>query len=286
VVEQQGAGRVDPRVCGGAVTRQHQGRSPPPTTPLSEMGAGRSPRVRGSLRARSPRVRGRSLRHAAARRVDPRVCGGAKSTAIVVLLRVGRSPRVRGSRRARRASETARGRVDPRVCGGAPMRARPEVRRDGSIPACAGEPTRTLRARASPAHGDSGSIPACAGEPTDAWGGVCGGPRGGSIPACAGEPRVRRPIPACRATRRSGAKGRSPRVRGSRPAAGDGRARPPSRGRSPRVRGSPTPCGPTSTRHGSIPACAGEPRAAARVESLGRSPRVRGSLFDLFAEPL
>ena len=94
--------------------------------------AGRSPRVRGSLLRAAvagsqvgsiPAGAGepRELRISPSMgKVDPRVCGGANSLLLFVLLIPGRSPRVRGSQRAQRHSV--------------------QLRR--SIPACAGEPSR------------------------------------------------------------------------------------------------------------------------------------------------
>ncbi len=121
--------------------------------------------------------------------VDPRVCGGANSPSCATVQVRGRSPRVRGSpaepRRAAlrlgsipacagepcpTARTTTRTRVDPRVCGGAPRHGNkkqnlwgrsPRVRgsralidadeaRDGSIPACAGEPRCGSRASPRP----------------------------------------------------------------------------------------------------------------------------------------
>ena len=210
--------------------------------------------------------------------VYPRVCGGTPRLLLRIRADIGLSPRVRGNRRRRV----------------------PRCDRQGSIPACAGEPSKKAKAAGWP-----GSIPACAGEPPRCsdrtrrgrvYPRVCGGtmamvtpvtsmrglsPRvrgnrqeyaagpvsGGSIPACAGEPwRRRRSWPACRVY---------PRVCGGTPPPAV--LQPPLQGLSPRVRGNPRL--PARRRAGgrSIPACAGEPRLSdnrRRVEVV--YPRVCG----------
>ena len=160
--------------------------------------------------------RRRSIDH----RVYPRVCGGAPiASTEEILARRRVYPRVCGG--AMKAIDL-HAVVYPRVCGGAA-----DARLDnGSIPACAGEPTvshlaglipalrgRSTGARrvyprvcggAAPSSYKSrppvGSIPACAGEPSP----VCprGSTDGGSIPACAGEP-WRGPSVTCPNLRRS-----------------------------------------------------------------------------------
>ena len=277
---------VHPRVCGGARRRRS----------LTCCGWGPSPRVRGSLlRAVVLCIHGRSIpacagepaaprRRAGPAGVHPRVCGGARSPSSSRRPGQGPSPRVRGSPTLYKT--------------GAP--------RSGSIPACAGEPTRHPRGES-----DDGVHPR-----------VCGGAdyrrdsdpvgegpsprvRGsrrlrpdpgagrGSIPACAGEPN---PLQA--ATLRVEV---HPRVCG-----GARRSIPgilPAKGPSPRVRGSPSSRSPTGERIGSIPACAGEPatwcRNSARstvhprvcggapvarprlTATMGPSPRVRGSHHEI-----
>src|SRR6266568_2105781 len=118
---------VDPRVRGGAKLfgRGLQGY------------AGRSPRARGSLaHGGAPRVPSRSIPACAGeptsrcrlrrrRRVDPRVRGGAGLSARGEVVHPGRSPRARGSPRQRVFHDLLQ----------------------GSIPACAGEPTTPSRAR-------------------------------------------------------------------------------------------------------------------------------------------
>gem|GEM_PF-573319 len=233
---------VDPRVCGGASLRPR----------LIAPGMGRSPRVRGSPRAGrldgrrcgsipacagEPRV---ASAQRYARRVDPRVCGGAGCNGRPLLRRPGRSPRVRGSlrRRARmrpgvgsipacagepprRALRGASSGVDPRVCGGADVADGAPVTRTGRSP----------RVR--------GSLAGCRRPP----------PRLGSIPACAGEPRRRRWTPRPRRV--------DPRVCGGADGRRDWIA--DSTGRSPRVRGSLLHELDPDRPAGSIPACAGEP---------------------------
>ena len=117
--------------------------------------------------------------------------------------------------------------------------------------------------------------------------------REGSIPACAGEPT--------RMTAGNQTRGVYPRVCGG--AVRDDRDVRDRGGLSPRVRGSRPQDGRSAPRHGSIPACAGEPSCApaARVvirvyprvcggargyhswphRKQGLSPRVRGSLRDV-----
>ena len=156
----------------------------------------------------------------------------------------------------------------------------------GSIPACAGEPSPSLRGLPRAAE-YRGSIPACAGEPPKrcamstmcrVYPRVCGGtrPRGterdshyGLSPRVRGNqgitrrgPRWSRSIPAC-AGEPSTSRGRTarstvyPRVCG-----GTLRPRWSRRsvvGLSPRVRGNPVQSFHTKPPSGSIPACAGEP---------------------------
>ncbi len=114
--------RVHPRVCGGASA----------SMVLSVIFAGPSPRVRGSPVVRTHVERGaRSIPACAGEptlptsswpkpRVHPRVCGGAILSFETESSARGPSPRVRGSHEATRVDGV----------------------RDGSIPACAGEPCR------------------------------------------------------------------------------------------------------------------------------------------------
>ena len=175
-------------------------------------------------------------------RVYPRVCGGTRSSKRATWSRYGLSPRVRGNRLLEDVAlhpigsipacageplgsdgRTPKARVYPRVCGGTcvapdedqhelglsprvrgnPQQAAFQLRRKGSIPACAGEPriprspsahggvyprvcggtlpctvgrrmvpglsprVRGNPLRTPPCFTPKGSIPACAGEPTD-----------------------------------------------------------------------------------------------------------------------
>ena len=175
--------------------------------------------------------------------VYPRVCGGTLVHVCRLATIRGLSPRVRGNPAAHHrrlgccgsipacAGEPRSGlprgglrRVYPRVCGGTPVRSSPRGSASGLSPRVRGNPRERLRE----CRGD-GSIPACAGEPSPPSGSgctrwvyprVCGGtghprrawgpfpglsprvrgnPEGGrdvyagrgSIPACAGEPSFR-----------------------------------------------------------------------------------------------
>ena len=194
--------RVYPRVCGGALRF---------TLDLIEV-LGLSPRVRGSL--------GRSIgRHhtlgsipacageppearlpTSLHRVYPRVCGGARGARRTGLPWVRSIPACAGEPPPAARHRRGHG-VYPRVCGGAVGRHSPPPKRWGLSPRVRGSLPRRPRVEVGP-----GSIPACAGEPTRSrpCGGprrvyprVCGGSRSdavshrsppGSIPACAGEP--------------------------------------------------------------------------------------------------
>ena len=216
-------------------------------------------------------------------RVYPRVCGGTSRAPGCLQSPAGLSPRVRGN----------------------PPLVSPRVDPSGSIPACAGEPPRVV---ANPVI--SGVYPR-----------VCGGTlialvedehavglsprvRGNqhrarvgnvqyrSIPACAGEPgRTRRAPRWCAVY---------PRVCGGTGFTSS--ANDAAKGLSPRVRGNRRKRRPGRARHGSIPACAGEPMAQPTIDRIlkvyprvcggtgdvagylrvigGLSPRVRGNLED------
>ena len=276
-----GRGRVYPRVCGGT------GPKPIARPPLR----GLSPRVRGNPSNSSGGVsRARSIPACAGEPgpaqpgnrtapVYPRVCGGTPVPAVAVAQ--GLSPRVRGN----------------------PIRPKSLQSGPGSIPACAGEPTRRrigppsfrvyprvcggTTAAALPPTMPAGLSPRVRGNPIRPKS-LQSGP--GSIPACAGEPK-----------NRFGASVPGqvyPRVCGGTRVVSGPSPRPP--GLSPRVRGNPGgPCRrPKSLR--SIPACAGEPIAAIAAplrmkvyprvcggtvkdihkpgQAYGLSPRVRGNL--------
>ena len=296
--------RVYPRVCGGAAL----GFTTPPAAD------GLSPRVRGSphhatnrssclgsIPACAGEPRGRDLR-SGARRVYPRVCGGAGAVLVGLTATPGLSPRVRGSplppgdrlraagsipacagepstwSRVRRSMQ-----VYPRVCGGALNAALDALAAWGLSPRVRGSPVRCPQQQPY-----SRSIPACAGEPASAgtcrrsgrvYPRVCGGARAvtpaastcgglsprvrgsqlagldqhvpvGSIPACAGEPTpplIRSRCPRVYPRVCGGARRCAPRRR-------------PAQGLSPRVRGSHVAGRHGADAHGSIPACAGEPR--------------------------
>ena len=138
-------GAVYPRVCGGTMT----------TMSRCITRRGLSPRVRGNRSNTSLLSRlTRSIPACAgepccrrcpgtALRVYPRVCGGTKYKAVNAEVGEGLSPRVQGNPGQSTRVMAPRG--------------------DGSIPACAGEPSMVPSRRMS--TGGTGSIPACAGEP-------------------------------------------------------------------------------------------------------------------------
>ena len=175
---------VYPRVCGGTMM---SGRKPAARTGLS-------PRVRGNPSHRDlawrcggsiPACAGEPAQAtppSAPPRVYPRVCGGTTSMRLRRLRSAGLSPRVRGNR----------------------TQEEDELVRAGSIPACAGEPSRPTsrysRAKVYPRvcggtldlvlirEGDHGLSPRVRGNRTH----VAGDPVPvRSIPACAGEPPSR-----------------------------------------------------------------------------------------------
>ena len=186
-------------------------------------------------------------------------CAGGTSTMLPMLPpAIGLSPRVRGNHLYQSAG------------GG----------EQGSIPACAGEPTPGARLE----------------QPTGVYPRVCGGTkniRRRNIAKCGLSPRVRgnlrayrhltpalRSIPACAGEPRSGQCRRVlyavyPRVCGG--TAGCYAAQSAARGLSPRVRGNPASTAACAAIIGSIPACAGEPGAIdAFRNSHGVYPRVCG----------
>ena len=231
---------------------------------------GLSPRVRGNrvppdsemlITGSIPACAGEPVRETDAgcrTRVYPRVCGGTIKEIDADKLEKGLSPRVRGNQHLR--------------CGGWMM--------EGSIPACAGEPTSLILANASirvyprVCGGTVAPLPWI----TQVWG-LSPRVRGnllhrqrhgrgeGSIPACAGEPRLLAgPRDEVRVY---------PRVCGGTAA----KKGEPSgiQGLSPRVRGNHSKQFRGSTGRGSIPACAGEPAYEGELNRFDRVyPRVCG----------
>ena len=196
------------------------------------MKSGRSPRVRGSRASTSavvsltgsiPAGAGEPAAALAAptmQGVDPRGCGGAGREGACRLREGGRSPRVRGSPQRLQGVPFRVGsipagagepeapvytvkiaRVDPRGCGGAGIGLLPQMASRGRSPRVRGSPSTGLLATLKPR-----SIPAGAGEPSIAQAKRRSGwvdPRG-----CGGAAYRRRMDEVAR--------GRSPRVRGSR----------------------------------------------------------------------
>ena len=251
---------VYPRVCGGTSNTMSPGlllaglsprvRGNPATATEAMMSGGSIPACAGE-----PSIRSLDNRQPA---VYPRVCGGTGMADGAGRPGHGLSPRVRGNRRPARALG----------------------RPDGSIPACAGEPagepgcnlmTRVYprvcggtRAAGHHPAARPGLSPRVRGNPVgvDRQDGVQG-----SIPACAGEP-YRRSVS-------SQALGVYPRVCGGT-ATASGHANAAS-GLSPRVRGNRRDCRRWAKWAGSIPACAGEPRALTDAHIGGKVyPRVCG----------
>ena len=278
--------RVYPRVCGGTSS----------LIPKSRAILGLSPRVRGNRE----KEHGRSLRSGSIpacagepplrtkdrtqRGVYPRVCGGTWEECFLPPNKEGLSPRVRGNLHWRGELEVLRGsipacageppwyigaslstRVYPRVCGGTSISTSSTSQISGLSPRVRGN-----RNRPQTPPGPFGSIPACAGEPFTAASWV-------STPRV--YPRV------CGGTRTSET------------------VMALAEGLSPRVRRNPSPSLLLLRYRGSIPACAGEPMAPARVTyqrrvyprvcggtgirrtlhetHQGLSPRVRGNLQPL-----
>ena len=181
-------------------------------------------------------------------------------------------------------------RVYPRVCGGTPRRAPRTGIAKGLSPRVRGNPELGIfqvfictsglspRVRGNPSSSGwsgakIGSIPACAGEPPSGPGAVpvsrvyprvCGGTELGPLRRWRSlllglSPRVRGNLARGNDRGSVGEMGLSPRVRGNhRPAPQTVRSF--EQGLSPRVRGNHNPEIPGPILHGSIPACAGEPR--------------------------
>ena len=160
------------------------------------------------------------------------------------------------------------------------LRGQTRVRQDGSIPACAGEPTRCGGHRSDERVYPRlrGGTPITSAGVTSV-GGLSPLARGnhpaaltpaaarGSIPACAGEPVWSYEI-------KRGTKV-YPRLRGGTNI--EAKAARESPGLSPLARGNPDHLGGRDQRRGSIPACAGEPFLAAGLScATGVYPRLRG----------
>ena len=178
-----------------------------------------------------------------------------------------------------RAAAWLRWGLSPRARGN-PTTVSQTARRGGSIPACAGEPRKTLsiiiglpvypRVRGGTAGAavstsqSLGLSPRARGNHRVGSAGVGGV---GSIPACAGEPRSRGSVPCSNAV--------YPRVRGGTHWRGNSSKSP--KGLSPRARGNPLRSHPESESGRSIPACAGEPQPLPpSATAPGVYPRVRG----------
>ena len=274
---------VYPRVCGGT----HR------MLCVQAILSGLSPRVRGNQsRAADYAYRAGSIPACAGEpcwghaggvrsKVYPRVCGGTQNSSRPSVVAAGLSPRVRGNRARLRAAGRA----------------------VGSIPACAGEPGPVLLLQSG------GEVyPRVCGGTTSRFissaigRGLSPRVRGNLITATSG-PALRRSIPACAGEptpSRSPAVSRKvyPRVCGG--TGSDESMRSSLNGLSPRVRGNPAVLMSTTTAIRSIPACAGEPRTAAKrrwpsgvyprvcggtgstrkrtITPGGLSPRVRGNL--------
>ncbi len=251
---------VDPRVGGGD----------PPPRPLTEPPCGRSPRGRGrpSSRRRHRRWR-RSIPAWAGETdrqgeilpslaVDPRVGGGDWCAPMKPCWTSGRSPRGRGRR----------------------LMSLPDDCHRGSIPAWAGETqaggSYAIAGGVDPRVGGGDRWPRCV-NPDN----VGRSPRGRGRPT---EPREvqarRRSIPAWAGETVSSAVASRPREVDPRVGGGDAytsRGRRTPDGRSPRGRGRPKEAAGRSIGRWSIPAWAGETRAASSIAAAMRvDPRVGG----------
>ena len=254
------ASRVHPRVCGESSSDCQMTRTV----------AGPSPRVRGIRRQPRPRHRRQRSIPACAgnpiRRtepsdrpwVHPRVCGESQRVRPVTVPSGGPSPRVRGI----------------------PGPARGLDQRRGSIPACAGNPSRHTAATSTRwVHPRVCGESAVVGMPSKSQKGPSPRVRGirgaaelplepgGSIPACAGNPGP--------ASRTSSSTTVHPRVCGESHWKVNRVMTEP--GPSPRVRGIHGRQGWNNGRCGSIPACAGNPASGSTRDKTSRvHPRVCG----------
>ena len=276
-----GSARVHPRACG---------ESPTPA-PAHRSGTGPSPRVRGIPRLRERRaarpgsIPARAGNPAGSRsspgtsRVHPRACGESGPLPRAQLDVLGPSPRVRGIHRGRGEKRRRDGSIPARA--GNPRRSADTPRPRRVHPrACGESPTtaRRLDARRGPSPRVRG-IPPPVVAPRDVDGSI---PARAGNPTCARQRYRRRAVHprACgesqaEAVARQARRGPSPRVRGIHLAAArrpDDRGSIPARAGNPRRRG----IGVDPTRvH---PRACGEsaPKSLVPPRYAGPSPRVRG----------
>ena len=233
---------------------------------------GLSPRVRGNRRRRAPHGKSDgSIPACAGNPMQPRVmaagprsipaCAGEPAQVAFLRFKRGVYPRVCGGTRWSALMYPRRAGLSPRVRGNL-LLADGALGREGSIPACAGEPAlkyvkyKLPRVYPRVCGGTSSAVrvwiyvgglsPRVRGNPEYYFGGWY---QVRSIPACAGDPQVSA-IPAC--PRRV-----YPRVCGGTIPCRRPRLR--TQGLSPRVRGNHSRLLYQSAKAGSIPACAGEP---------------------------
>ncbi len=172
---------VYPRVCGGTAYNTMEGER---VEGLSPRVRGNRDRVRLALAARRsiPACAGepsRSRRGPPRCGVYPRVCGGTAYNTMEGERVEGLSPRVRGNRDRVRLALAARRSIP--ACAGEPSRSRRGPPRCGVYPrVCGGTPNRP-----NSAPGAEGLSPRVRGNRLQHYGGRA---RGRSIPACAGEP--------------------------------------------------------------------------------------------------
>ena len=273
---------VYPRVCGGTSSLDSRTRYP----------NGLSPRVRGNLPlvpnifmpprsipacAGEPLI-GRS--GCRARKVYPRVCGGTVEDSYTRVFGGGLSPRVRGNRARESWTDGHLGSIP--ACAGEPSKGRLIVLTQRVYPRVCGGTTPWSRMRRT----SSGLSPRVRGN-HDFVRGVSASD--GSIPACAGEPHREpwscqsQPVypRVCGGTRCNSVmltvpRGLSPRVRGNL----YGIADPDALLRSiPACAGEPTSCLSTCPRTWVYPrVCGGTHRIRAASDTRrGLSPRVRGN---------
>ena len=214
---------------------------------------GPSPRVRGSLARRVghplsvgsiPACAGKPASRCRGARlpgVHPRVCGEAVALDVLPPLGQGPSPRVRGSRR--HPVQFVRGIGSIPACAGKPTRGEPERYVNRVHPRVCGE-ANTSRWRSSSMRGPSPRVRGSLTWTRTVTAAV------GSIPACAGKPYTIAPHKAKDLVH--------PRVCGE--AACNVDDQHVATGPSPRVRGSLHAGLREEKDDGSIPACAGKPR--------------------------